>query len=170
MITCVAMARPVALSFIASLVLLAGCSASGDPNDTGDGGSGSGAAGNTGGGGESSGGAGGAAHGNGAIGDACSTDADCTDPPAECWTTIGGGPVPTITFPGGFCSKACDPQASDNPCGDVAGCATLGSAGGMSSVTLTMCTPPCASDADCRAGEGYKCFQIFPGVGVCTLP
>lgn len=106
----------------------------------------------------------------GQIGDACATDADCTVPPdAECWTTIGGGMAPEITFPGGYCSKDCDPESSDNECGDVAGCSSFGVSGGQGSVTLTMCAPPCGSDAECREDEGYRCLQLLPGIGVCTL-
>ena len=164
------MSRVLTLPIIASLVLSLGCAASGDPSNTGAGGSGSGGSGAAGQGGGANGGSGGSGStGDGAIGSACSTDADCTDPPAECWTTIGGGPAPTITFPGGFCSKGCDPQSGEAECGDVASCAQTSVSGGMSSVTLTMCTPPCASDAECRAAEGYKCLQLFPGIGFCTL-
>jgi hypothetical protein len=75
-----------------------------------------------------------------------------------------------VTFPGGFCSKACDTQSSDKECGEVAGCASIGQSGGGASTTLTICSPPCASDAECRQSEGYKCFQIIPGFGVCTPP
>jgi hypothetical protein len=154
-------------------VLSIGCAASGPgPDGSGGGGAdGTGATGGGEGGGASGGsGSGGTSHGSGAIGAPCKTDADCTDPPAQCYTTLGGGPAPTIQFPGGFCSRPCDPSSGEPECGDVAGCATLSSAGGGTSATLVMCTPPCASDADCRAGEGYKCFQLLPGIGVCTPP
>ena len=77
--------------------------------------------------------------------------------------------MPTITFPGGFCSKACDTQSSDNDCGDVAACASVGVSGGQGSVTLTMCTPPCSQDSECRQAEGYRCQIILPPYGFCTL-
>lgn len=157
-------------------LLALSCSAS-DGAGGGSGASGSGASGG-GGGTSGSGGSGTGATGaggsgavaGGQIGDACQTNDDCTNPPdAECWTTIGGGPVPEITFPGGFCSKACDANGPDGQCGDEAGCSTTSVSGGQGSVQLSMCSPPCSSDAECRQAEGYKCFQIIPGFGVCTL-
>lgn len=156
-------------------LVLASCSA-------GSGSGGAGGAGATGGaaagGGGSSGGNGGGGSGAtgggsavGEIGEPCSSNADCgAVAGAECYTTIGGGPVPTINFPNGFCSKACDTQSSDKECGEIAGCASIGQSGGRISTTLTICTPPCASDAECRVAEGYKCFQLIPGFGVCTPP
>lgn len=158
------------------LALVVGCGASGGSGGSNGTGAQAGAAGvGVGGGGGGSGGGssgtGGSSAGSGEIGEACSSNADCTAVPgAECYTTIGGGPVPTVTFPGGFCSKTCDTQSSEKECGEKAGCASIGASGGRVSTTLTLCTPPCASDADCRAAEGYKCFQIIPGVGVCTPP
>jgi len=161
---------------LGALVLLSGCSASdgagGSGGSSGGGGSGAGAGAGGGSGGSSSGGGSGAgAAGGGEIGDPCTTSADCTAVPgSECYTTLGGGPVPTITFPGGFCSKACDTQSSEKECGEKAGCASVGQSGGGVSTTLTICSPPCANDGECRQAEGYKCLQIIPGIGVCTPP
>jgi hypothetical protein len=159
------------------LVGLAACGASGGGGGSGAAagtGAGSGSGGGSsgsGGGSSGNGGASGGGSGGGEIGDPCSSTADCTAVPgAECWTTIGGGPVPSVTFPGGFCSKACDTQSEEKECGEIAGCSSVGSSGGGVSATLTMCSPPCASDAECRQSEGYKCFQIIPGFGVCTPP
>ena len=168
-----------ALFFIAGVALLGGCSAAaggGSPTGTGatDGGSlggsgGSGAA--SGGGGSGNASSSGGGSGKGEIGDACSTNADCTAVPgSECYTTIGGGPVPTISFPGGFCSKVCDINSSEKECGEIAGCSQVGASGGRISTTLTMCSPPCANDGECRASEGYKCWQIVPGFGICVPP
>jgi hypothetical protein len=162
--------------WLATLCLLPACSAGSGSGGSGAS-SGSGASAGTGGsatGGASSGGtgtgSGGASTGDGQIGDACSTNADCTAVAgAECWTTIGGGPVPEITFPGGFCSKACDTGASENECGDIAACVSLGMSGGQSSVTLTMCTPPCKTNEECRVAEGYHCQVVLPGFGYCSL-
>lgn len=149
-----------------------GCSASGGG---GSGGSGAvGAAGSSSGGSGALGGTGGSAsggaQGGGTIGDGCTSDDDCTDPPdAECFQTIGGGPVPTITFPGGYCSKGCD-TSEDDQCGTTGGCASSGMSGGRTTITLTMCVAPCKDDTECRQAEGYVCRQIIPGVGYCALP
>jgi hypothetical protein len=162
--------------FGAALVI--GCSAndSGGGSGGGGGSAGSGAtgtgAGSGSGGATGTGASGGSGGGSapGEIGDPCSTDADCTAVAgAECWTTIGGGPVPSITFPGGFCSKACDTGSSDKECGEIAACASIGVSGGQGSVTLTMCTPPCSQDSECRQAEGYRCQVILPPYGFCTL-
>ncbi|MBI3200828.1 MAG: hypothetical protein HYZ29_04725 [Myxococcales bacterium] len=155
-------------------VLLLGCSASdgagGSGGASGSAGQGAAASGGSG-GGSGGGGSGAAPNGGGEIGDACSTNADCTAVPgSECFTTIGGGPVPTVTFPGGFCSKACDTQSTEKECGEKAGCASVGQSGGGMSTTLTLCSPPCANDGECRQAEGYKCMQIIPGIGVCAPP
>ena len=167
-----------ALLLIAGVSLLGACSASeGGGSQTGTGATGGASVGGAGGGGGSaSGGSGNASSsgggtGKGEIGDACSTNADCTAVPgAECYTTIGGGPVPTINFPGGFCSKVCDINSTEKECGEIAGCSSIGASGGRISTTLTMCSPPCANDGECRAAEGYKCWQILPGIGICVPP
>jgi len=158
----------------ATLGLLPACSAGGGSGGSGAS-SGSGASAGSGGsgtGGVSSGGTGtgGSTTGGGQIGDACSTDADCTGVAgAECWTTIGGGPVPEITFPGGFCSKACNEGSDQSECGDTAACVSLGMSGGQTTVTLTMCTPPCKTNEECRVADGYHCQVILPGFGYCSL-
>ncbi|MFO0572071.1 MAG: hypothetical protein U0263_40990 [Polyangiaceae bacterium] len=170
-----------ALILIASVCLLGACSASGSggsPSGTGGaaGSSGGGSGGGSASGGGSNGGSGnasgsGATTGKGEIGDACTTNADCTAVPgSECYTTVGGGPAPTINFPGGFCSKVCDVNSSEKECGEIAGCSSIGASGGRVSATLTMCSPPCANDTECRVAEGYKCWQILPGIGICVPP
>jgi hypothetical protein len=149
-----------------------GCSASGGGGGSGAMAGGGGSSAGLGSGGGDSGGTG-ASGGSppGEIGAACATNEDCNNPPdAECFTTIGGGPLPTITFPGGFCSKGCDPSSNDQECGDKAGCSSMGTASGGITVQLNMCSPPCADDRDCRQSEGYACFQILPGLGICVPP
>lgn len=131
---------------------------------------GGGGAGGTNAGGTSAGGNGGGSS-SGKIGAACTADTECTAVAGStCYTTLGIPGGPSVTFPGGFCSKVCDAQGSGDECGDEAGCASIGQSGGRISTTLTMCTPPCASDTECRSAEGYKCLQILPGIGVCTPP
>lgn len=163
-----------------SLVGVLGCSAGGDSSGPGPGGGAggtsgtagdSGASGGSGGSGASaSGGGAGTAGGSKKIGEACTSDEQCTDPPdAECFTTIGGGPVPSVTFPGGYCSKACDSGGDSDQCGASGGCTTASVAGGMSSVQLSICTAPCSSDAECRTAEGYKCVMVLPGFGYCSF-
>ena len=159
------------------LAFLAACGASGGSGGSGGSGAAAGAAAGGNGGGASGGAGGGGgsscsgATGGGEIGDACKTNADCTAVAgSECYTTTGGGPVPTINFPNGFCSKACDTASTEKECGEKAGCSSMGASGGRISTTLTMCSPPCASDAECRQAEGYKCFQVLPGFGICVPP
>ena len=119
----------------------------------------------------SSGDAGSSSTGNGAVGFACDKDSDCKDPPdAKCWKTIGGGLAPKVTFPGGFCSKGCDPS-KDKQCGTSkrAGCVSSGSGGGSGSTKMQWCTTSCAKDSDCRQAEGYKC-KFFLFIGYCAPP
>ncbi len=170
------MARRAVLGLSAIVFATFACSASEGGGGQGTGGSGTGASSSggsgagTGTGGSSSGGSGATATGGGQIGDACATNDDCKVPAdAECWTTIGGGFAPEITFPGGFCSKACGKDGGDGECGPEAGCSTSSVSGGQGSVSLTMCAPPCSKNEDCRVAEGYKCLQLLPGIGVCTL-
>jgi hypothetical protein len=107
----------------------------------------------------------------GRIGDPCSTDADCTEPPdAECFTRIEnpltGGVVEE--FPGGFCSKGCEGSEDCGGAEDV-GCASLGMSGGGGGSQLQFCTPSCEGPMDCRSDEGYRCQMLF-GFGFCAPP
>jgi len=106
----------------------------------------------------------------GEVGSPCNSDADCKNPPdAKCFKTIGGGMAPKITFPNGYCSKACD-MKKDTKCGK-GGCASIGLSGsGGGSATLTMCAASCKKDDDCRKAEGYKCLILLFGFGVCVPP
>jgi hypothetical protein len=148
-----------------------GCSANdgsggGSAAGTGSGGSSSGGAssGGASSGGASSGGASsGGATGSGQVGDACTQNSDCADPPdAECFTTVG-----PVTFPNGYCSKACDVNSSEEECGS-ASCAASSLSGGQGSVTVSMCVRFCESDAECRVAEGYHCQIVLPGFGYCV--
>lgn len=150
------------------LFLVCACSASGSPS--GGGGASGGSSGGSGGGAASggSGGSGAATGGGRTVGDACSADSDCTDPPdAQCFTTIGNAQVGTLTFPAGYCSKACDGEGG-NECGTTGGCTQLHASGGNLSATLSMCTAPCKANEDCRTGDGYHCQIVFPGFGYCA--
>lgn len=156
-----------ALVLATCLPAIAACSASGSPSPGGGGGSG--ANGGTSATGGSGGGSGATTAGNGKVGDACAKDSDCTDPPdAKCFTTIGNAQVGTVTFPGGYCSKACSGEGG-NECGTSGGCADIGSSGGGTTVTLSMCTAPCKTNTDCRTGDGYVCHVLIPGFGFCGL-
>jgi len=150
----------------APLVALA-CSASGTASHGGGPGSG-GNSGATSDGGGGSGGSGATSTGGGKVGDACKTDSDCSDPPdAKCFTTIGSPQFGTVTFPGGYCSKDCGGDGG-NGCGTSGGCTDFGSSGGGTTLTLTMCTAPCKTNADCRTADGYRCQLLIPGFGYCS--
>ena len=162
---------------LAGLAIMAGCSASDGSAGAGgsgqggsagsNGGSSSGANGGSG-NGSANGGSAGSTTGGGDIGDPCTDNADCTIVEgSECWTTIGGGPVPEVTFPGGYCGKACSNEGG-NECGENAGCTTTSVSGGMTTVTLSMCTPPCMRDEECRVSEGYHCQIVLGSFGVCV--
>lgn len=103
----------------------------------------------------------------GEVGSACTSDQDCTNPAgARCFKTVGGGPAPTVTFPNGYCSKACGRDG--DKCGK-GGCASVGLSGsGGGSVKMTFCAAGCSKDTDCREAEGYKCMIIFFGLGICV--
>lgn len=100
------------------------------------------------------------------VGAPCASDAECTDPSdAECFTESFG----SVSWPGGFCSKACDPDGGDGQCGTSGICVSAGSSSGGSSISGMFCTTSCTSDAECRSAEGYRC-QTFFGFGYCAPP
>jgi hypothetical protein len=81
------------------------------------------------------------------VGAACNTTVDCgSDPRAACLTQAGDG------FPGGYCGM--------EPCDDVQVCPPGATCVSMPHETPG-CLQSCASDADCRASDGYVC-QLFP--------
>ncbi len=106
------------------------------------------------------------------VGDPCRQDSDCVEPPdAKCFTTLGEGSGPSITFPGGYCSRAYEETDGGSPdCGAGGGSFSLTGFGGQSSSTLMMCAKICNTEADCRVSEGYTCRYIFPGLPGFCLP
>jgi hypothetical protein len=150
-----------------AVCLFLGCS--GASGSGGGAGSGSGAAGGSGGSGTGGSGTGGSSAGGstgaGKVGDACTNNDDCTDPAdAECFTQSG-----PITFPNGYCSKACDVNSTETECGS-ASCAAASLAGGQGSIMVSMCVAFCATDQECRVAEGYHCNIVLPGFGYCVPP
>ena len=106
--------------------------------------------------------------GSGGVGDPCTVDTDCVDPPDLMCMRDG---VAGVSFPGGFCTKACG-EGEDPPpdeCGSEGVCATLSMSGGGIGVSGQFCTTSCESTADCRASEGYTCRTIL-SFGVCGPP
>ncbi|HJL13999.1 MAG TPA: hypothetical protein RMH99_00010 [Sandaracinaceae bacterium LLY-WYZ-13_1] len=107
----------------------------------------------------------------GAIGDPCTADADCTDPPdAECFTRIENPLTGAVVeeFPNGFCSKGCESSEECGGAEDVV-CASSGMSSGGGGSRLQLCTPSCEGPADCRSDEGYGCQMLF-GFGFCAPP
>src|SRR6185369_16006789 len=93
--------------------------------------------------------------GNTATGAACANHSDCEAPngePACLDTPFGLG----FTFPGGYCSGFCDPQANDCAAGAV--CVTL--LGTNTALCLDSCDPQAN---DCR--NGYNCRPTGFGAG-----
>ncbi|HWO21544.1 MAG TPA: sialidase family protein [Kofleriaceae bacterium] len=149
---------------VAVVVVVAACSSPGKPPPPGPGGLGNGAIGGAGGAGDpgsSSAGAAGSGSGGapapapppiaGGIGDACKPD------PANPRGTCAVGQL-CFPAPGGYCTSPCG--ATGAPC--PAGSACLPSVRGPE-----MCARSCATDADCRADQGYICD---PGRKACSLP
>lgn len=89
----------------------------------------------------------------GAVGSACASDADCTEPPgATCQTMVGSGRF-TYEFPGGYCSAECTAGSGSSECGEGADCYSVGFGG----FGFAFCAKMCRTDADCRVDEGYTC-------------
>lgn len=74
---------------------------------------------------------------------------------ARCGTCADG--LGCLALPGGYCSSACDGAGSASCAGACVQTGTLG----------PICMASCASDADCRAAEGYTCDPIYHA---CALP
>ena len=93
----------------------------------------------------------GGATGSAAVGDPCTSAADCALPGAECFTESFG----SVSWPGGFCSKACGgDDAPENECGEVAGCASIGSSGGGMGISGMFCSPPLLERRRVPPGRG----------------
>ena len=96
------------------------------------------------------------------VGAPCRADDDCAA--LRCAThfeRVCAGPIRphtwSIDFPGGWCNPALDLARGDIPGGCPAGTTTLTVGTGCDGVPFRFCTRSCASDADCRAAEGYRC-------------
>jgi hypothetical protein len=81
------------------------------------------------------------------LGNSCKTTSECgTDSRSACLTEAGD------KYPGGYCAM--------EPCDDVQVCAPGGTCVSQPFETPG-CLKACATDSDCRAGEGYVC-QLYP--------
>ncbi|MFL5320665.1 MAG: hypothetical protein ACJ790_13470 [Myxococcaceae bacterium] len=87
------------------------------------------------------------------VGKACATTADCaglTNAVCKLQTATGNA-----TYPGGFCTRLCDPQSTADDCGPsnwcVSGIAPYGD-------DDAFCWPQCNGAADCRTG--YGCYLV----------
>lgn len=96
------------------------------------------------------------------VGLACAGDADC--PGLTCVTRFERmcqGPIRPHTwsmdFPGGVCHPPVDLARGDIPGGCPAGTRTITAYVGCDGIPVRLCARVCASDADCRAAEGYRC-------------
>jgi hypothetical protein len=109
--------------------------------------------------------------GKGEVGDPCIEDSDCKSiPGGECFLKIDPQPAfgfPGMSWPGGYCSKAC--TAEDQDCGDSGSCNQSGSGGGSSSWKMEYCTKPCKADTECRTAEGYTCKIVLLNFGYCGI-
>jgi hypothetical protein len=96
--------------------------------------------------------------GTGQLGDPCARASDCgiqSGVYLDCYSTA--------PFPGGYCTRYCDPNLSSNCEGVCLQIAENPSAGGI-------CYGGCRSDSDCR--DGYACQQLSTGnacIGRCVL-
>lgn len=97
-----------------------------------------------------------------AAGLACGGDGDCAG--LVCLTRLQrmcNGPIRPHTwsweFPGGSCNPPVDLARGDIPGGCPSGTSTITAFVGCDGVPFRFCARRCASDADCRAAEGYRC-------------
>jgi hypothetical protein len=89
----------------------------------------------------------------GAVGAACASDADCTEPAGGvCQSVVGSGRF-SYEFPGGYCSAMCTAGSGSSECGAGADCFAVGFGG----FGFAFCAKVCRSDSDCRTAEGYTC-------------
>jgi len=106
------------------------------------------------------------------VGNACRTTDDC--PAMSCLTRFDracAGPVRPHTwhseFPGGYCGPAPDVDAGTLATACPAGSTMVTVFIGCDGVPFRWCGRRCATDADCRVAEGYRCHQ---DLGVCAPP
>ena len=91
------------------------------------------------------------------VGGACDDDSDCADGNATCYPYLFNG-EPT-GFVNGYCIIF---SCTANSCPAGSKCEQVASDGG------TACVSSCEATSDCRADEGYACYQggiCFPGCG-----
>ena len=96
---------------------------------------------------------------SGQIGAACDEDTDCMFPEARCVTTSTAGKW--LTWPAGYCTVSCGTLG--DMCNSDARCAPLPGHG-------QHCLDICATDADCRTGDGYSCREHFYDMNLYCLP
>jgi hypothetical protein len=85
-----------------------------------------------------------------AIGEACTDDAECSGPNAQCLDSFPG--AYWSTWPSGYCSRTgCTFGAT---CGPGAACSAHPGIG-------PRCFRTCTTSADCRTTDGYTC-QLHP--------
>lgn len=104
------------------------------------------------------------------IGEACTSDDQCTDPPdATCFRDVENPFTGNVeySFPNGFCSKPCE-ESEECGSNENAACASLSSSGGGGGTTFQFCTVGCSDPSGCRTDEGYQCMVLFGGFGFCT--
>lgn len=96
------------------------------------------------------------------VGAACLGDGDCAG--LRCATRFErmcSGPVRphswSFEFPGGWCNPALDIGRGEISGGCPAGSSTHTVFTACDGVPFRFCTRPCATDADCRVAEGYRC-------------
>jgi hypothetical protein len=107
----------------------------------------------------------------GPIGSPCTRHEDCTEPAgAGCLQTLGGGLVPTMSFPGGYCAKPCESDGGLPDCGTGATCVGFTSSLGGPTTSMRLCAKKCSRDEECRVAEGYVCRMVLPGLGYCFVP
>jgi hypothetical protein len=78
-----------------------------------------------------------------------------------------------VNRPGGYCTRACETVDDCSFAGpEVCNVAKAPSFDPQAPATQSWCLLGCQSDADCRAGVGYKCIRSDPALttGVCDLP
>ncbi len=106
----------------------------------------------------------------GTVGAACAGDGDCTGfPGLSCFKKVDAVPAvgfPGMTWPSGYCSKAC--SDTDQDCGPEGSCSQSGSGGGQTSYKMQYCAKSCKSDEACRVSAGYKCQIVLMGWGICV--
>lgn len=87
-----------------------------------------------------------------AVGQKCTTNADCTDS-NSCFNTVAGG----------FCSRGCTAQGTVRDCPDKTACAQVAS-------NTLVCSNECTDDTQCNTA--LRCLPVVDGstTKVCRQP